>query len=124
MGLSGGLVREFVARPSVRTADGDVFGAFHTREYEEQAEKLSAALRFFNTHKSCDTVSISLVALGVMTKQSNVDIDALLRVFGVLSYSGFLGDCPSSITLVDRVWGETKVRIDATDQNWSLCGLT
>lgn len=108
------LDREFVARPLVRTADGDTFGAFQTREYEDAVLTVSKSLRFFNTLKSCDTVSLSLVHLGVVSSDSTAsttasNVDELVRLFTVISRGGFLCECPPDSALADRMWGETKV---------------
>lgn len=98
----------------MRTPDGDVFGAFHTREYEDAVRAVAKALRFFNTLKSCDTVSLSLVQLGVVSRKATAattanNVEELARLFGIISRGGFLGECPSVAELADRASGETKV---------------
>lgn len=116
VGLTLVAVREFVARPMVRTPDGDVYGAFHSREYHEAVRKVSEALFFFNTNKSCDTVSLSLEAIGVVSndgsgRATRVNVDALQALFSSISGGAFLLDAPSDAVLSDRIWGETKVQL-------------
>ncbi|KAL4138366.1 hypothetical protein PRIC2_001872 [Phytophthora ramorum] len=100
--------RKFVKRPVVRTADGDVIGSFHTREYEKYSRNLLRGLRVLNTLQSCDTVALSMEFFQSEEKKGGKVAAELLEVMEVITRGGFLAECPSETALKHRVWGETK----------------
>ncbi|KAL4110361.1 hypothetical protein PRIC1_002052 [Phytophthora ramorum] len=100
--------RKFVKRPVVRTADGDVIGSFHTREYEKYSRNLLRGLRVLNTLQSCDTVALSMEFFQSEEKKEGKVAAELLEVMEVITRGGFLAECPSETALKHRVWGETK----------------
>ncbi|OWZ11680.1 hypothetical protein PHMEG_00015262 [Phytophthora megakarya] len=98
--------REFVKRPVVRTADGDVVGSFHSREYEECCLNVLQGMRVLNTLQSCDTVALSIEFFRPV--EGGNSAAELIRVMEVVSRGEFLMECPSETTLKHRVWAETK----------------
>ncbi|KAG6975484.1 hypothetical protein JG688_00002335 [Phytophthora aleatoria] len=72
--------REFVKRPVVRTADGDL---------------------------SCDTVALSMEFFQPAKKGRKFAAD-FFHFMETISCGGFLTECPSDTTMKNRVWGETK----------------
>lgn len=104
--------REFIKRPVVQTADGDVIGCFRTREYEECCLKLLQGMRVLNALQSCDTVTLSMEFFQSQEdeERQKACADRLVYLFEVISCGDFLMACPSGATLKHRMWGETKVR--------------
>ncbi|RLN93825.1 hypothetical protein BBJ28_00018218, partial [Nothophytophthora sp. Chile5] len=98
--------REFLRRPLLRTADGDVIGAFHSCEYEDCSDAVLRGLRVLNTLQSCDTVALSMAFFDQTKASSAAEFFCAMEV---LSHGEFLTACPSEATLKRRVWGETKV---------------
>ncbi|KAG2780226.1 hypothetical protein PC129_g8732 [Phytophthora cactorum] len=72
--------REFVKRPVVRTADGDL---------------------------SCDTVALSMAFFQPAKKGRKFAAD-FFHFMETISCGEFLTECPSDTTMKNRVWGETK----------------
>ncbi|TDH73109.1 hypothetical protein CCR75_004266 [Bremia lactucae] len=100
--------REYVKRPVVQTADGDLVGSLHSREYEECCLKLLKSIRVLNTAQSCDTVALSMAfILPAETKEQRDKID-FYQLMDLITYGAFLTECPSDTTLKHRIWGETK----------------
>ncbi|KAG6966324.1 hypothetical protein JG687_00004909 [Phytophthora cactorum] len=99
--------REFVKRPVVRTADGDLVGCFHSREYEKCCLKLLKGLRVLNTLQSCDTVALSMAFFQPAKKGRKFAAD-FFHFMETISCGEFLTECPSDTTMKNRVWGETK----------------
>lgn len=105
-------------RPRVRTTDGDVLGAFHSRAYSECCEALLPFVRILNARQSCDALALSLALFDASLQPSRRVGGAgasrkngqFLYVMEHIADGQFLRQCPSEAALRSRVWGETPVR--------------
>ncbi|TMW65868.1 hypothetical protein Poli38472_003633 [Pythium oligandrum] len=91
--------REFLRRPTTRTADGDALTGFQSSSFLACCEALTGAIRMSNTQRSCDTLSLSTVDI------SRHDV---LRWFEVISGGGFLAKEPADHSKTSHLWREAN----------------